>query len=183
VCRLPHAKAITGHNRPKLQNVDEIGALVWRAKSRCATPDPQESARDAPRMRKYRRAARLGCNGARWSARSSTAVTTGFVRGHRAPVTTNNRRLHRDPHHRCTRMCKRSNLPPVLQAQSPSLPKRCQIQGLFCSPWVLLPAGYLLGVPKFSLWGPKIGAASGCRGMFGSNESTATAAEAQVYCL
>jgi hypothetical protein len=23
VCRLPHAKAITGHNRPKLQNVDK----------------------------------------------------------------------------------------------------------------------------------------------------------------
>jgi hypothetical protein len=63
--------------------------------------------------RKYRRAARLGCNGARWPTRSSTAATTGFVRGHRAPVTTNNRRLHRDSHHRCTRMCKRPNLPPV----------------------------------------------------------------------
>jgi hypothetical protein len=49
---------------------------------------------------------------------SSTAVTTGFVRGHRAPVTTNNRRLHRDSHHRCTRMCKRPNLPPVFQVQS-----------------------------------------------------------------
>jgi hypothetical protein len=38
VCRLPHAKAITGHKRPKLQNVDKIGALVWGtwgAKSRC----------------------------------------------------------------------------------------------------------------------------------------------------
>jgi hypothetical protein len=44
-------------------------------------------------------------------------------------------------------------------------------------------AGYLFGVPKISLLDPKIGAASGCRGMFGSNESTATAAEAQVYCL
>jgi hypothetical protein len=30
------------------------------------TPDLRESARDAPRMRKYRRAARLGCNGAQW---------------------------------------------------------------------------------------------------------------------
>jgi hypothetical protein len=76
-------------------------------------PHLRESARAVPRMRKYRRAARLGCNGARWSTRSSTAVTTGFVRGHRAPVTTNNRRPHRDFHHRCTRMCKRPNLPPV----------------------------------------------------------------------
>jgi hypothetical protein len=49
---------------------------------------------------------------------SSTAVTTGFVRGHRAPVTTNNRRAHRDTRHRCTRMCKRSNLPPAFQVQS-----------------------------------------------------------------
>jgi hypothetical protein len=52
----------------------------------------------------------------------STAVTTGFVRGHRAPVTTNNRRAHRDTHHRCTRMCKRSRLPlcpgPVQPPQS-----------------------------------------------------------------
>jgi hypothetical protein len=62
---------------------------------------------DAPHTRKYRRAARLGClgcNGTRWSTRSSTAVTTGPVIGHRAPVTTHNRRLHRGPHHRCTRM-------------------------------------------------------------------------------
>jgi hypothetical protein len=47
------------------------------------------------RARKYRRAARLGCSG--WGsvvAWSSTAATTGFVRGHRAPVTTNNRRTH-----------------------------------------------------------------------------------------
>jgi hypothetical protein len=43
----------------------------------------------------------------------STAVTAGFVRGHRAPVKTNNRRVHRDTHHRCTRMCKRPSLPPV----------------------------------------------------------------------
>jgi hypothetical protein len=41
-----------------------------------APPPPQESARDAPRTRKCRWAARLGCNGARWSTRSSTAVTT-----------------------------------------------------------------------------------------------------------
>jgi hypothetical protein len=48
------------------------------------------------------------------AAWSSTAATTGFVRGHQAPVTTNNRRVHQDPHHRCTRaMYKRSNLPPV----------------------------------------------------------------------
>jgi hypothetical protein len=59
----------------------------------------------------------------------------------------------------------------------------CQIQGLFCLPWVLLPAGYLFGVPKISLWGPKIGATCGSRGMFRSNESTTTAGEAQVYCL
>jgi hypothetical protein len=50
---------------------------------------------------------------------SSTAVTAGFVRrGHRDPVTTNNRRAHRDTHHRCTRMCKRSNLPYCSQVQS-----------------------------------------------------------------
>jgi hypothetical protein len=30
-------------------------------------PGPRESARAAPRARKYRRAARLGCNGAQWS--------------------------------------------------------------------------------------------------------------------
>jgi hypothetical protein len=57
--------------------------------------------------------------GARWSTRSSTAVTAGFDRGHRAPVTTNTRRLHRDSHRRCTRMCKRPNhLPPAFQVQS-----------------------------------------------------------------
>jgi hypothetical protein len=37
----------------------------------------REPARNAPRARKYRRAARPSCNGARWPARSSTAVTTG----------------------------------------------------------------------------------------------------------
>jgi hypothetical protein len=51
---------------------------------------------------------------------SSTAVTTGFVRGHRAPVTTNNRRIHQDTHRRCTRMCKRSNLPPVSRSSPAS---------------------------------------------------------------
>jgi hypothetical protein len=86
-----------------------------RKRLRPGRPCLREPARDVPHMRKYRRAARLGCNGARWPTRSSTAVTTGFVRGHRAPVTTNNRRLHRDSHHRCTRMCKRPNLPPVFQ--------------------------------------------------------------------
>jgi hypothetical protein len=35
------------------------------------------------------------------------------IRGHHAPVTTSNRRAHRDTHHRCSRMCKRSNLPPA----------------------------------------------------------------------
>jgi hypothetical protein len=76
--------------------------------------------------RKYRRAARLGCNGARWSTRSSTAVTTGFVRGHRAPVTTNNRRLHRDSHHRCTRMYKRPSLPPA--PRSSPAPSKLQLR-------------------------------------------------------
>jgi hypothetical protein len=52
---------------------------------------------------------------------SSTAATTGFVRGHRAPVVTNNRRTHRDTRHRCARMCKRSNLPPAFQVQSSPL--------------------------------------------------------------
>jgi hypothetical protein len=50
----------------------------------------------------------------------STAVTTGFVKGHRAPVTTNNRRIHRDTHHRCTPMCKRPNLPPVSRSSPAS---------------------------------------------------------------
>jgi hypothetical protein len=71
--------------------------------------------------RKYRRAARLGCNGARWSTRSSTAVTTGFVRGHRAPVTTNNRRLHRD-----------SQFPPqmhTLNMHTPNLPPTRPVLG------------------------------------------------------
>jgi hypothetical protein len=112
-----------------------LGSFIYRTRagpgmgSTCGPgasppPGPRESARDVPRVRKYRRAARLSsdCNGARWSTRSlrrsSTAVTTGFVRGHRAPVTTNNPRLHRDPQHRCTRVCKRSNLPPA----------RCQVQ-------------------------------------------------------
>jgi hypothetical protein len=86
-----------------------------RKRLRPGRPCLREPARDVPHIRKYRRAARLGCNGARWPTRSSTAVTTGFVRGHRAPATTNNRRLHRDSHHRCTRMCKRPNFPPVFQ--------------------------------------------------------------------
>jgi hypothetical protein len=79
--------------------------LVYRTKaaaavrSACglgASPAPSlwVSARAAPRARKYRRAARLGCSGARWSRRSSTAAAMGFIRGHRAQVTTNNRRYH-----------------------------------------------------------------------------------------
>ena len=35
-------------------------------------------------------------------------------------------------------------------------------------PWVLLPAGYLFGASKISLWGSKIGATCGSRGMFRS---------------
>jgi hypothetical protein len=82
-------------------------------------PDPRESARAAPTCTQIP----PGCTPRlQWGsvvAWSSTAVTTGFVRGHRAPVTTNNRRrVHRDTHHRCTRMCKRPNLPPVFQVQS-----------------------------------------------------------------
>jgi hypothetical protein len=43
---------------------------------------------------------------------------------------------------------------------------RCQIQGLFWGPWVLLPAaGYLFGDPKFSLWGPKFSATCNVRGL------------------
>jgi hypothetical protein len=57
------------------------------------------------------------------AACGSTAATTGFVRGHRAPVTTNNRRVHRDTQRRCARMCKRSNLPPVFQGAQSSLPR------------------------------------------------------------
>jgi hypothetical protein len=53
----------------------------------------------------------------------------------------------------------------------------------FGPPWVLLPAGYLFGASKIPLWGPKIGATCGSRGMFRSNERTATAGGAQVYCL
>jgi hypothetical protein len=39
--------------------------------------------------------------------------------GLQSPVTANNRRLHRDPHHRCTRMYKRSNLHPVPRSNQP----------------------------------------------------------------
>jgi hypothetical protein len=82
----------------------------------------------APRMCKYRRAARHGRNGARWrSARSSTAV----VRAHRDPVTASNRRrLHRNPHHsRCRRMCK-------LCDQVQAVASRCQIWSSFWAPLV-----------------------------------------------
>jgi hypothetical protein len=76
-------------------------------------PDLREPARAAPTYTQIP----PGCTPRlQWGsvvAWSSTAVTTGFVRGHRAPVTTNNRRTHRGTHHRCTRMCKRPNLPPV----------------------------------------------------------------------
>ena len=46
-----------------------------------------------------------------------------------------------------------------------------------------LPAGYLFGVPKFSLRGPKFSATCRARGMFRLNESTATTREAWVCCL
>jgi hypothetical protein len=58
---------------------------------------------------------------------SSIAATAGFVRGHRAPVTTNNRRAHRDTDHRCTRMCKRPNLLPVSRS-SQSRPLKLQLR-------------------------------------------------------
>jgi hypothetical protein len=54
---------------------------------------------------------------------------------------------------------------------------------VFSPPWVLLLAGYLFGVPKISLWGPKFSATCGARGMFRLNESTATTREAWVCCL
>jgi hypothetical protein len=45
-------------------------------------------------------------------------------------------------------------------------------------------AGYLFGVPKKSFGVPKLTPRTcGSRGMFRSNESTATAGGAQVYCL
>jgi hypothetical protein len=88
-------------------------------------PGPRESARASPRARTITHIP-PGCTPRlQWGsavARSSTAATAGFVRGHRAPVTTNNRRTHRDTHRRCTRMCKRPNLPPVSrQVQSSRL--------------------------------------------------------------
>jgi hypothetical protein len=122
-------------------------------------PDLRVSARAAPPTRKYRRAARLGCNGAQWSTSCSTAVTAGFVRGHRAPVTTNNRRIHQDTHRRCTRMCKRSNLPPACSPPThphtphtppthPPPPPACPVlstsQGGFCAH----PGFWLLGFCK-----------------------------------
>jgi hypothetical protein len=39
------------------------------------------------------------------------------------------------------------------------------------------------GVPKKTLWGPKFSAMCGARGMFGSNEGTATTREAWLGCL
>jgi hypothetical protein len=84
-------------------------------------PDIRESARAAPTHTQIPPGCTPPLQWAPVVAWSSTAVTTGFVRGHRAPVTTNNRRAHRDTHHRCTRMCKRSNLPPVFQVQSSPL--------------------------------------------------------------
>jgi hypothetical protein len=113
-----HHKCLFIYIQPARLLASDIGSACGLGAS--PAPGLREPARAAPRMRKYRRAARLGCNGARWSTRSSTAVTTDFVRGHRAPVTTNNRRLHRDSHHRCTRMCKRSNLPPASSRSSPT---------------------------------------------------------------
>jgi hypothetical protein len=83
------------------------------------TPDLRELVRAVPRTRTHANTAGLHASAAmglsgRLLFGRSTAVTTGFVRGHRAPVTTNNRRAHRDTRQRrCTRMCKRSNLPPV----------------------------------------------------------------------
>jgi hypothetical protein len=66
---------------------------------------------------------------------------------------------------RATQLASLADLGPVLLPLG-SAPCRLSVWGL-----------------KISLWGPKIGAASGSRGMFRSNESTATAGEAQVYCL
>jgi hypothetical protein len=86
------------------------------------TPDLRESARAAPTYTQIP----PGCTPRlQWGsvvAWSSTAVSTGFVRGHRDPVTTNNRRVRRETHHRCTRMCKRSDLPPVPRS-SPAPPQ------------------------------------------------------------
>jgi hypothetical protein len=53
--------------------------------SRCATCAQIPPPGCAPRLQRGSMVA--------WS---STAATTGFVRGHRAPATTNNRRAHRD---------------------------------------------------------------------------------------
>jgi hypothetical protein len=74
-------------------------------------PAPRESARAAPRARKCRRAARLGCNGAQWSpgVRQQQPLTTGFVRGH--PGSSYDQQPTGPPRHppqMHTYMCKRS---------------------------------------------------------------------------
>jgi hypothetical protein len=67
------------------------------------TPDLRFSARAAPTCAQILPGCTPRLQWGSVAAWSSTAATTGFVRGHRPPVTTNNRRVHRDTHHRCTR--------------------------------------------------------------------------------
>jgi hypothetical protein len=102
---------LAGDNIYRIRAAAGIGSTCGLGAS--PTPDLRESARAVPTYAQIP----PGCTPRlQWGsivAWSSTAVITGFVRGHRAPVTTNNRRAHQDTHHRCTRMCKRSNLPPV----------------------------------------------------------------------
>jgi hypothetical protein len=49
----------------RIRAVAGIGSACGPGESQA--PDLRESARDAPRTRKYRRAARLGCNWAQWA--------------------------------------------------------------------------------------------------------------------
>jgi hypothetical protein len=73
--------------------------LAWEALTAPtqARPRTSGSARDVPRMRKYRRAARLGYSGAQWSPGVRQQQPRALLEdtGLQAPVTTNNRRVHR----------------------------------------------------------------------------------------
>jgi hypothetical protein len=95
--------------------------------------------------------AAMGLSGRLEFDSSNHARTTGFVRGHRAPVTTNNRRIHRDTHHRCTRMYKRAYIDSERHPTSPL----AYLSARLCPPWDKCLFWRALLVPPL---GPPLGA-------------------------
>jgi hypothetical protein len=111
-----------------------LGASLLPSATQCHYPgDPRGLARDVPtyaQMQCHRVQIRPQRGSPVADTKFDSAVTADFVRGHRAPVTTNNRRPYRDrdPHRRCARMCNGATPQPPDVRQVQTSPSELQLR-------------------------------------------------------